>query len=267
MRARARSIWASLSRSLLSTVSSWSRSKLVAPMSAWSWPAPSPASRISPVSSDSCFSMISWLCSRCVCSSSRTSLSSALVQLSSPSLTTSALAGAFLVAAFFAGAVFLAAAFFAGRGWPSPRPARLLGGRRPSWRRRPSSRRSSWRRGLLVAGAAFLAGVAVFFAGAAFLAAGAAFFAGAAFLAGGAVFFAVAAFLARGAAFLAGAFAAAATFLAGAGSFDSRASGVGAPRDDLAGRRGGLSGERLARAASHGTGLPRAGHVWREPQC
>ena len=35
-------------------MSSWSRSKLVAPMSAWSCPAPSPASRISPASSSSC---------------------------------------------------------------------------------------------------------------------------------------------------------------------------------------------------------------------
>src|SRR6478752_5662871 len=137
MRARARSIWASFSRSLLTTVSSWSRSKLVAPMSAWSWPAPSPASRISPASSASWAVSVRTTRARSSCRSERTSSTSALVQGFSPGRTgkldgaavrfEGALAAAFLVvvvavlvtgvtgAAFFAGADLFVATFFAGR--------------------------------------------------------------------------------------------------------------------------------------------------------
>src|SRR5829696_5535884 len=142
MRARARSIWASFSRSFWTTMISWTRSKLVAPMSAWSWPAPSPASRISLSSSASWPDRVRTTRSRSECSSDRTSLISALVQASSPSLTTRALtalradpavpvldrvatvvpparagvvffAGAFVAGAFVAGA-FVAGTFFAG---------------------------------------------------------------------------------------------------------------------------------------------------------
>src|SRR4051794_9717793 len=107
---------------MVSTVSSWSRSYVVAPTSAWSCPAPSPESRRSPVSSEECDSMISRLWARSALSCLRISLSSALVHFSSPALTTSALAGAFLgdgvaapvlTGAFLAGA-FLAGAFVAG---------------------------------------------------------------------------------------------------------------------------------------------------------
>ena len=89
--ASARSIWASFSRSFWTTMISWSRSKLVAPMSAWSWPAPSPASRISLSSSASWPERVRTTRSRSSWSSERTSLISALVQAPSPSLTTRAL--------------------------------------------------------------------------------------------------------------------------------------------------------------------------------
>src|SRR4051812_15410358 len=102
---------------MVSTVSSWSRSYVVAPTSAWSCPAPSPESRRSPVSSEECDSMISRLWARSALSCLRISLSSALVHFSSPALTTSALAGAFLgdgVAAPVLTGAFLAGAFLAG---------------------------------------------------------------------------------------------------------------------------------------------------------
>src|SRR6478735_733317 len=121
MWARARSICANVSRSRARTVSSWSRSKLVAPTSAWSCPAPSPASRMRPASSCSDSPTIAVSRSRCSLSSFTTSLSSVLVHGSSPSSTTR-VAGVAL-RTFFAGAAFLAgvgaafvtgAAFFAG---------------------------------------------------------------------------------------------------------------------------------------------------------
>src|SRR5215212_8779110 len=123
MRANARSIWASFSRSLLRTISSWSRSKLVAPISAWSCPAPSPASRISPASSSCCAVRVRTTRARSSLRSEMTSSSSAFVHGFSPGrIGRSAgftpplrvLAGAFLAGAFFPGAAVLTAAFFAG---------------------------------------------------------------------------------------------------------------------------------------------------------
>src|SRR5688572_19283040 len=205
MWARARSICARVSRSRARTVSSWSRSKLVAPTSAWSCPAPSPASRMRPASSCSDSPTMAVRRSRCSLSSFTTSLSSPRVHGSSPSSTTRVegvalrtffagaafLAGvgaafvtgaAFFVGgevvdAVFVGAVFLAAALVAGAfvAWVAAGVAFLAG---------------ALVAGASLAGAAFLAGALVagaFFAGAAFLAGAlvaGAFFAGAAFLAG-----------------------------------------------------------------------------------
>src|SRR5680860_764126 len=116
MRASARSVWASISRALLAREMPWSRSNVVEPTSAWSFPAPSPASRIRSASSSSatCSSERSRVTSSF--RSPRTSASSAAVQGFSPGLTASCLAcafPAFLAGAFFAGA-FFAGAFFAG---------------------------------------------------------------------------------------------------------------------------------------------------------
>src|SRR5680860_179623 len=197
MRASARSVWASISRALLAREMPWSRSNVVEPTSAWSFPAPSPASRIRSASSSSatCSSERSRVTSSF--RSPRTSASSAAVQGFSPGLTASCLAcafPAFLAGAFFAGA-FFAGAFFAG--------AFLAG---------------AFLAGAFVAGAffagAFLAGA--FFAGAFFAGA---FFAGA-FFAG--AFFAGAFFAG---AFFAGAFFAGAFF---AGAFFAGAFFAGA---------------------------------------
>ena len=167
MRASARSIWASFSRSLLSTVSSWSRSKLVAPMSAWSWPAPSPASRISPARSSSCVVQLDGQPVALLVQLGEHLLELGLGPALLALLDDERARGAALAARLLGGAPSWRGAFLAGR---------------PSWPARPS-----WPGAAFFAGAAFLAGGllrgrgllgrAAFFAGAAFLA-GAAFFAG-----------------------------------------------------------------------------------------
>src|SRR3954454_3217094 len=251
MRARARSICASFSRSLLTTVSSWSRSKLVAPMSAWSCPAPSPASRISPASSSSWAVRVRTTRARSSCRSARTSSTSALVQGFSPGRMgkvdgeTDFFLGAFAVdfpADFVAavlvvavGAVVFVAAFFAGRDvgadaafFEADAPLAATsaagcffpaGGAFFPGAFVTTFLAGAWAAGLFAAGAAFVAAVVAFFTGAVFFggtffAAGAAFVAGALFA--GAFFAAEVAFFAG--AFFAGAFFAGA-FFAGAAFF------------------------------------------------
>src|SRR5262245_51044615 len=124
-RSRARSVWISMSRVLLASDISESRSSEVDPTSAWSLPAPSPPARSRswiPCSTEETSARNR---SRSASSWPRTSAISAAVQgFSSGSTTRSRgprpgafLAGAFFSGAFFSGAflaVFLAAGFFAG---------------------------------------------------------------------------------------------------------------------------------------------------------
>src|SRR3954451_21537058 len=130
MRASARSVWPSISRALLASVISWSRSNVVEPTSAWSLPAPSPASRIRSCSSCSARFSSERSRSRSALRSARTSSSSATVQGFSSALTARflawAAAEAVLVAADAAG-VFFTDAFLDGAGRALPAVLLVVG--------------------------------------------------------------------------------------------------------------------------------------------
>src|SRR4051795_6881736 len=91
-----------MSRALLASDSSWYRSSVVEPTSAWSLPAPSLPSRNRPAISCSASRISSFRCSTSLSSSVRNSASSAAVHGSSPGFTLKVSA---VCAADFAGAV------------------------------------------------------------------------------------------------------------------------------------------------------------------
>ena len=97
-----------LARALFARLISWSRSNVVEPTSAWSLPAPSPASRIRSASSTSARLSSERSRSRSAFSSSRTSPSSFAVHGFSSAFTAS------LSAVFLEGAIFFTGAFCAG---------------------------------------------------------------------------------------------------------------------------------------------------------
>src|SRR3954452_4743671 len=130
MRARACSVCASMTRALFARLISWSRSNVVEPTSAWSLPAPSPASSMRSCSSCSARFSSERSRSRSALISPRTSSSSATVQGFSSALTARFLAWAaaegVLVAADAAG-VFFTDAFLDGAGRALPAVLLVVG--------------------------------------------------------------------------------------------------------------------------------------------